>query len=63
MPIYTFICKNCEHTFDSLQPYGHLPKCEKCGGECEKPTQTFGGYKMNGSNTASTRPKGAGYRK
>jgi putative FmdB family regulatory protein len=32
MPIYEYVCKSCEHEFETLVLRGQTPKCEKCGG-------------------------------
>jgi putative FmdB family regulatory protein len=38
MPLYSYICKQCEHGFDVQQPLADaaLTKCPECGGELRK---------------------------
>jgi putative FmdB family regulatory protein len=38
MPLYSYVCKACEHTFDVQQSFSEaaLTKCPECGGELRK---------------------------
>jgi putative FmdB family regulatory protein len=38
MPLYSYVCKQCEHAFDEQQSLADaaLTKCPKCGGELRK---------------------------
>jgi putative FmdB family regulatory protein len=38
MPVYSYICKACEHSFDIKQTLSDaaLTECPKCGGEIRK---------------------------
>jgi putative FmdB family regulatory protein len=31
MPIYEYVCKSCQHQFETLVRGGKTPACEKCG--------------------------------
>jgi putative FmdB family regulatory protein len=31
MPIYEYLCKKCDHKFETLVLGGRAPTCEKCG--------------------------------
>jgi putative FmdB family regulatory protein len=62
MPIYEFICRDCGHEFEEISSYDAgsvtCPHCET--NRVEKLMSSPGGYHINGSNGASTRPKAAG---
>ena len=32
MPIYEYVCKSCNHKFETLVRGGKVPPCEACGG-------------------------------
>jgi putative FmdB family regulatory protein len=38
MPLYSYVCKQCEHAFDVQQSLSDaaLTKCPECGGELRK---------------------------
>ncbi|MBP6087558.1 MAG: hypothetical protein KA009_01165 [Rhodoluna sp.] len=38
MPLYSYVCKQCEHAFDVQQSFADaaLTKCPECGGELRK---------------------------
>jgi putative FmdB family regulatory protein len=38
MPLYSYICKQCEHAFDVQQSFAEaaLTECPNCGGELRK---------------------------
>ena len=63
-PIYSFRCSKCEHEYEQITNYNcDGVKCPECGcPEWEKLITSFGGYQMRGDNSASVRPKGAGYK-
>jgi putative FmdB family regulatory protein len=65
MPIYEFECSKCEDRFDSYEPpettVAACPSCNLPTGS--RVPSTFGGYQINGDNSASQRPKGAGSRR
>lgn len=61
--IRDFKCEKCTETFEALASDEEAPPCPTC---CDSewvvrgaPTATAG-YKINGDNSASTKPKGAG---
>lgn len=66
MPIYDYKCLKCECEFSALSSIDDRDKdkeCTNCGATAsERKIGTFGGYKVNGNNGASVRPKNAGYR-
>jgi putative FmdB family regulatory protein len=33
VPIYEYVCKKCDHTFEALVRREEEPKCEACGGD------------------------------
>lgn len=33
MPLYDFICRACEESFEAQVPYGEQPACPSCGSE------------------------------
>jgi len=42
MPLFDFICKNCQHAFEALVRPGHAPACPTCGSsELEQQLATF----------------------
>ena len=65
MPIREYECNNCKKIFDHLEMttictegQGEPVKCPRC--ECVDVTRrvsTYGGYSINGNNSASTTPK------
>ncbi len=64
MPMYDFKCIDCEHTFEKICGLDDIPACPECTSEAVvKVLSGFGGYSIKGNNSASARPKGAGYRK
>jgi putative FmdB family regulatory protein len=38
MPLYSYVCKQCEHAFDVQQSFAEaaLTTCPECGGELRK---------------------------
>ena len=38
MPTYEYVCRNCNHRFEVVQPITSEPltKCEQCGGEIRR---------------------------
>jgi putative FmdB family regulatory protein len=38
MPLYSYVCKQCEHAFDVQQSFtdAALTECPECGGELRK---------------------------
>jgi putative FmdB family regulatory protein len=67
MPIYTYRCLKCKHEYPEIRKIGDAnkpTKCPECGSKRTERTLTIpGGYHINGSNSASVRPRSAGYRK
>jgi putative FmdB family regulatory protein len=63
VPIFDFHCKACGKDFESLsKPYEPV-QCAHCRTPgAEKKISSFGGYQIQGDNSASVRPKGAGSR-
>lgn len=63
MPIRNYLCQDCEYEFEYLEMHPEdLPdNCERCeGAKIHKLPTSHGGYHIHGSNSSSTRPKGAG---
>ena len=58
MPIYEFICSNCEHQFEALVPRpGAKAPCPECGGKKVKQAISRpGGFNMKGSAAADVCP-------
>ena len=61
MPIFTYICLDCEHKFDVLVQVvndPNKPKCEKCGSKNTK--KTIAGFSVGKSskNSSSSCPTG-----
>ena len=54
-------CPNCLTTKEVLTGDKNV-LCQDCG-EVMEIVPNFAGYQIKGNNSASTRPKGAGYRK
>lgn len=63
-PLYDFICTKCgfefEHVVSVTQVHADCPHCENP--RTDRLPPIVGGYKINGDNSASQRPKGAGSR-
>jgi len=36
MPLYSFICNECGHGFETLADYAETPPCPSCGGAPER---------------------------
>lgn len=61
MPLYSYACKQCEHTFDVQQSFADaaLTKCPECGGELRKVYGNVGvtfkgsGFYRNDSGSSS----------
>lgn len=62
MPLYEYQCSDCGHQFEEmLRVTDPTPPCVQCGSiRTGKLPNSFGGYHINGNNSASVRPKGAG---
>ena len=64
MPLFELECKPCEKRFEALlksKDELHEVYCPTCGGyELTQCFTTFGGYHINGDNSASVRPRQAG---
>lgn len=61
MPIYDFECPECGEEQEVLAKHDAEVVC-KCGAEMKKLIRPFGAYYIKGDNSASVRPKTAGYR-
>ena len=63
MPIYAFICKECESHFSRIMKYSELEtekvECETCNSSNVERVITVPSnfYTISGNNSASTRPK------
>ncbi len=60
MPLYEFLCSKCLIEFEAIAKFKEEVKCPECKGIAERQLSSYGGYKVNGSNGASTTPKGSG---
>lgn len=64
MPLYVLRCPHCEHRFERIMKSTdnvneeRCPKCDKV--DCQKVLTSFSNYSIQGNNSASVRPKGAG---
>jgi putative FmdB family regulatory protein len=64
-PIYEFECQKSDcgkRTESMMKPWEREAgiQCPECGGKAEAVVTSPGGYNINGDNSASQRPKGAG---
>ena len=41
MPIFDFVCTNCQHTFETLVRGSAVPKCPECGSESLEKQQSL----------------------
>ena len=63
MKVKDYNCKDCNHEYEDIILESCNPQCPECGSlNVKQLPNSFGGYKISGSNSASTRPKMAGYR-
>lgn len=63
MPLKQFKCIDCEHEYEDLIMAEYKSQCPECQSlKVKQIPSSFGGYKITGNNSASTRPKGAGSR-
>lgn len=65
MPLYDFQCKECLHLWEEIRGVMEAAKgvdCPNCGKEKSAviTVSPIGGYRINGDNSASVRPKQAG---
>lgn len=66
MPLYEYVCQDCEMYWEEVRKIKDrdetLP-CPACQSDRVKRRVTSpGGYHIHGNNSASVRPKGAGYK-
>ena len=56
MPIYGYICKSCEHTFDALQKMSDDPlvECPDCGEPALQKTLSAPKFRLKGSGWYET---------
>ena len=56
MPIYGYICKNCEHTFDALQKMSDDPlvDCPDCGAPALQKALSAPKFRLKGSGWYET---------
>lgn len=62
-PLFDFHCLDCNHRFECLvrTPAEEKLLCPACNGsQLRQEFPKVGGYKINGANDASVRPKQAG---
>lgn len=63
--LYDFECMRCKTVYEAMTKRGTYTTptpCPKCGGAGLRIVSGFGGYGIRGNNTASVRPKTAGYK-
>lgn len=60
-----FKCTRCDQKFEALVEEQEAPACPMCKDSeyVERAPSSFGSYSIEGDNSASVRPKMAGYRK
>lgn len=56
MPIYEYVCENCEHTHDALQKMSDAPltDCPECGEAALKKKISAPGFRLSGSGWYET---------
>jgi putative FmdB family regulatory protein len=52
MPIFEYICGNCEHRFETIVLGSKTPKCPKC--ESKKLNQQLSRFAVSGGKTAAS---------
>ena len=61
MPTYEYVCRNCNHRFEVVQPITSEPltKCEQCGGEIRRVLFPVGVVYKGTGFYLTDHPKGA----
>ena len=59
MPIFEYICKECDHQFEALVYRQQKAECPKCHGSKLAPQLSVFAVSAKGSSTASTPSTGA----
>ena len=58
MPLYDFICADCEHEFELICSHDATPHCKACDSENAMRQVSFpSGYSIRGDNSASVTPR------
>lgn len=60
MPTYSYVCKNCDHSFEAQQSFQDQPltTCPECGGELRKLFGNLGvTFKGSGFYRTDSAPK------
>jgi len=61
MPIYTYKCKNCDHTFDYLNlGSGDEPKCPNCNSTNVEQQISASNFQLKGGGWAKDKYGGSG---
>lgn len=53
MPIFEYVCQECDHKFETIVLGRQKPKCPKC--ESKKLRQRISSFAVGGEKTSSTR--------
>ncbi len=61
MPIYEYVCMECESHFEELVRNGETPPCPDCG--AEKVAKQFSVFAAHGTAATTTVPSGAAPRR
>ena len=56
MPIFEYICQDCDHQFESIVLGRRKPACPKC--ESKKLKQKLSSFAVGGEKSSSTRSAG-----
>ena len=61
MPLFDYKCEDCCRVFEVLLREEDTPECPHCDSKrVKRLVSALGGYQINGSNSSSVTPKGAG---
>jgi len=60
MPIYEFICKNCQHEFEALVYGNEKAECPKCHSKKLEPRLSLFAVSAKGSSTNTSSPEACG---
>ena len=67
MPLYEYVCSECEMYWEEMKKVkdrDNATPCPVCESDkVKRKVSSFGGYNIHGNNSASVRPRNAGYRK
>jgi putative FmdB family regulatory protein len=59
MPIFEYVCKECEHEFEALVYGSHKAECPKCHGKKLTPRPSVFAVAAEKARSASSPPAGA----